>query len=67
VLGSPERQLRGFGIYRGGVDDVRSLTANDPGVQAGRYRSELHSWMTPVGLIGFRHGRLPASMAEATA
>jgi hypothetical protein len=66
VLGSPERQLRGFGIYRGGVDDVRGLTTSDPGVLGGRYRSELHHWMTPVGLIEFRHGRLPASIAEAT-
>jgi uncharacterized protein YciI len=66
VLGSPDRRLRGFGIYRGTVDEVRSLTATDPGVLGGRYRSEIHPWMTPVGLIDFRHGRLPASMAEAT-
>lgn len=66
VLGSPDRQLRGFGIYRGGVDEVRGLTATDPGVRGGRYRSELHPWMTVAGLIEFRHGHLPASLAEAT-
>jgi uncharacterized protein YciI len=66
VLGAPERQLRGFGIYRGGVEHVRALTESDPAVRAGRYRTETHPWMVPTGLISFVPGRLPASMGEAT-
>ncbi|HET8590401.1 MAG TPA: YciI family protein [Nakamurella sp.] len=66
VLGAPDRNLRGFGIYRGDVDRVRTLTESDPAVRAGRYRTEAHPWMVPAGIVAFSPGRLPASMAEAT-
>jgi uncharacterized protein YciI len=67
VLGAPERRLRGVGIYRGDVERTRALTESDPAVRAGRYRTETHPWMVPAGMIAFTVGRLPASMAEATA
>lgn len=66
VLGEPERRLRGLGIYRGDVDEVRALVEDDPGVRSGRYRTELHPWMLPAGVMTFTGGRLPASMDEAT-
>lgn len=65
VLGEPGRRLRGFSIFRCDIDTARRLTAGDPAVRAGRYRTELHPWLTPTGLMTFTPGRLPASMAEA--
>lgn len=65
VLGEPGRRVRGFSIYRCDVATARELAADDPAVRAGRYRTELHPWMVPAGLLTFTPGRLPASMAEA--
>lgn len=65
VLGEPDRRVRGFSIYRCDVTTARELAADDPAVRAGRYRTELHAWMIPAGLLTFTPGRLPASMAEA--
>ncbi len=65
VLGPPDRQLRGFGIYACDPARARELADSDPAVQAGRYRHEFHPWLVPAGLISFTPGRLPATMAEA--
>jgi uncharacterized protein YciI len=65
VLGDPDRRVRGFSIYRCDVARARELTAADPAARAGRYRTELHEWIAPAGLLTFTPGRLPASMAEA--
>lgn len=65
VLGPPERQLRGFGVYRGDPRQISELADQDPAVRAGRYRHEFHPWLVPAGLVSFTPGRLPASMAEA--
>lgn len=65
VLGSVDRELRGFGIYRADPEGARELADQDPGVLAGRYRHEFHPWLVPDGLISFTAGDLPASMAEA--
>ena len=65
VLGPPERELRGFGIYPGDSRRASELADQDPAVRAGRYRHEFHSWLVPAGLVSFTPGRLPASMAEA--
>lgn len=65
VLGTPNRRLRGLSVLRGGVDESRGLVDRDPGVRAGVWHHELHSWMVPRGVVAFTPGRLPRSMAEA--
>lgn len=65
VLGPPDRQLRGFGIYVGDARRASELAGQDPAVRAGRYHHEFHPWLVPAGLVSFTPGRLPASMAEA--
>jgi uncharacterized protein YciI len=66
VLGAPERRVRGVSIFRCDTARAAELAARDPGVCAGRYRVELHDWLTPAGLMTFTPGRLPTSMAEAS-
>jgi uncharacterized protein YciI len=65
ILGPPDRELRGFSIYRGDPEDARVIADADPAVRAGTYRHELHLWMLPTGLVNFTPGRLPRSMADA--
>jgi uncharacterized protein YciI len=65
VMGKADRRLRGFSIFRCDEATAEMLADGDPGVHAGRYRTELHSWMVPAGLMTFTPGHLPASMAEA--
>ena len=67
VPGPPEQPLRGLSVLRGGVEEARELADRDPGVGAGVWRHELHTWLVPSGVIAFTPGRLPRSMAEAMA
>jgi uncharacterized protein len=67
VLGDPERELRGFAIFRStDLSHVRALADSDPAVRAGKYRHEFHSWMLPGGLMSFTPGRLPRSVSEVS-
>ena len=66
VLGDPDRELRGFSIFRStDVSYVRGRADEDPSVRAGRYRHEFHVWTLPSGLLSFTPGRLPRSVKEA--
>lgn len=40
---SDDSELRGVGIFNAGIDDVRSLMDDDPGVKAGIFVYEVHS------------------------
>jgi uncharacterized protein len=66
TLGSPDRRLRGLGIYAANAVRARELADEDPAVRAGRYDHDFQTWLVPARLISFTAGRLPASMAEAT-
>lgn len=65
LLGPPGRVLRGLSVYRLPPDEVLEITGQDPGVRAGRYRSEVVPWLVPTGAMTFTRTRLPRSMAEA--
>jgi uncharacterized protein len=65
VLGSADRQLRGFSILKVDPPRARELKEEDPAVRAGKYRVETFEWLLPAGLISFSAGRLPRSVAEA--
>lgn len=42
--------IRGFSIYRTAtLEEATALANADPGVQAGRFIVELHTWRTPSG------------------
>ena len=67
VLGPPDRDLRGFSILRVDAERARELKAQDPAVRARQYLVQVHEWMLPAGLVSFAPGRLPRSVAEASA
>ena len=67
VLGSPDRELRGFSILNVDPERARKLKEEDPAVRAVKYRIEVYPWLIPAGLIAFSAGRLPRSVAEAQA
>jgi uncharacterized protein len=64
VLGVPDRELRGFSIYKGSLDEVKRLADQAPAVLAGRYTHQFFPWVVPRGAMSFSHTRLPRSMAE---
>lgn len=66
--GEPDRYFRGLSIWNAAPDRVRELTAEhpDPAVAAGRFTQVVIPWMLPSGLMHFKPGRLPRSMAEAS-
>lgn len=48
--------LRGFGLCRtGSVDEVRELVEADPAVQAGLYRVDVTTFVTPHNALAFPH------------
>jgi uncharacterized protein YciI len=67
--GDPDRSFRGLSIWGAEPDRVRELISEhpDPAVTAGRFSQVVIPWMVPAGLMHFERGRLPRSMAEATA
>jgi uncharacterized protein len=67
--GEPDRHFRGLSIWNVEPDRVRELVAEhpDPAVAVGRFTQVVIPWMLPAGLIHFEPGRLPRSMAEASA
>jgi uncharacterized protein YciI len=48
-----DETLRGFAIYRAGLEETRSLAASDPSVQAGRMRVDVMEWWTQRGAVEF--------------
>jgi len=50
-----DETLRGFCIYRTGVEETRALVQRDPSVQAGRMAADVMTWMTHRGHVAFPH------------
>ena len=46
-----DESLRGFGIFRSGLAETRSLMADDPAVRAGRLVADVMTWSTPAGSL----------------
>ena len=67
--GDPDRHFRGLSIWSAEPERVRELVEEhpDPSVSVGRFSQVVLPWMVPAGLMRFERGRLPRSMAEATA
>lgn len=64
VLGPADRELRGISILKVDPEQARAHKEEDPAVRAGKYRTEVYTWLVPEGLLTFSPGRLPRSMAE---
>jgi uncharacterized protein YciI len=47
----PDETLRGFCLYRTGLEETRRLAQSDPSVQAGRMAFELMTWWTARGAL----------------
>ena len=65
TLGSADRTVRGFCLFKGDADRAQALESEDPAVLAGRFRIEIHPWMVPRGALHFTRTRFPHSSAEA--
>src|SRR5689334_8045167 len=59
VTGQPDESVRGFGIWKLPLGEVRKLVDQDPSVLAGRLTMEVFTWHTVPGLLQFedRAGR----------
>ena len=57
--------MRALGIWSLEPEQVETLVAEDPLVEAGRLRATVMPWLVPTGAISFPAGRLPRSRAEA--
>jgi uncharacterized protein YciI len=64
-VGDP--RLRGFSLFRAGVEETRELCAQDPAVLAGRLEIEVYPWIVPAGALLAGDARFPRSMADADA
>ena len=49
----PDEALRGFCLYRVGIDEARALAEADPSVQAGRLAVDVMTWLTRRGAVAF--------------
>lgn len=58
-------ELRGLSIWSPDLEQVRTLSAGDPSVRAGRLAPRVMPWMVPSGAISFSPSRFPRSTAEA--
>jgi uncharacterized protein len=47
----PDERLRGFCLYRTGLDETRQLAESDPSVQAGRMAVDVMTWWTTKGTL----------------
>ena len=52
----PDESWRGFCLLRVGIEEARTLAAQDPSVQAGRLAVDVMTWLTPAGEIAFPGG-----------
>ncbi len=48
-----DESLRGFCLYRTGLEETRALVAGDPSVEAGRMAAEVMTWLTRPGHVAF--------------
>ena len=54
----PDETLRGFCLYRTGLDETRELVQSDPSVQAGRMAVDVMTWWTAQGALAELVGQL---------
>jgi uncharacterized protein len=64
ALSGPDHPLCGFGLFAVDADETTRLMGDDPSVRAGRFRTEIVSWMLPSGAVNFTHTHFPSSRAE---
>jgi uncharacterized protein YciI len=48
-----DETLRGFCLFRTGLEETRALVAGDPSVQAGRMAADVMTWLTHRGHLAF--------------
>ncbi len=48
-----DEALRGFCLYRTGLEETRALVRDDPSVQAGRIAADVMTWSTHRGHVEF--------------
>jgi len=53
-----DETLRGFCLYRTGLDETRELAQSDPSVQAGRMAVDVMTWWTARGALAELVGEL---------
>jgi len=49
----PDETLRGFCLYRTGLEETRRLAESDPSVRAGRMAVDVMGWWTKKGSLPF--------------
>ena len=54
----PDEALRGFCLYRTGLEETRRLAESDPSVQAGRMAVDVMTWWTGLGALAALAGQL---------
>jgi len=54
-----DETLRGFCIFRTGIDETRVLMEEDLSVQAGRMAADVMTWLTHRGHVEFPHASPP--------
>ena len=54
----PDEALRGFCLYRTGVEETRRLAQSDPSVRAGRMAVDVMGWWTARGALAGLAGQL---------
>jgi uncharacterized protein YciI len=47
----PDETMRGFCLYRTGLEETRQLAESDPSVQAGRMAVDVMTWWTGLGAL----------------
>ncbi len=49
----PDEAVRGFCLYRSGLEETRRLAESDPSVRAGRMAVDVMTWWTKRGALPF--------------
>jgi uncharacterized protein YciI len=65
LVDQDDERLRGLSIMACDPETARSLSSEDPAVQAGRLRVEVMTWMVPAGNVRFESVHAPRSLTEA--
>jgi uncharacterized protein YciI len=60
----PGHKVRGLSLFKGDLDDTRTLVEQDPAVQAGLFEVQLLPWLVPAGALKFATTRFPHSRAD---
>ena len=52
-----DETLRGFCVFRTGLEETRALFRDDPSVRAGRMAADVMTWLTHRGHVEFPHAQ----------